>query len=256
MKYRYYLCLHAAMLLSALGSEAFANTFIVNALEIPSSIKGTADYLGLPQFNQRFDPDSVKIYTFEGPHSPPSLAPFLSPLTTDGRPVHNLGVPSEPGLIFGADVIYQGGTPGFGPFSGTTVIGNRNYPYNGPVDISFAGELYDSVAIHVADGPTAEIRLDVFGASGNLLGSVLAPNNPSGGFNGFLGFSAPGALVAAIRLQGFAFDDIYYDNLTLGFIPVDDPGPGGNGEIPEPATIMLLTAGLLGLRERKKRSAN
>jgi len=241
------------MISFAAPRTAAAVAFIVDDLQLGQvgARPGTDDYVSTSFFSSFFDSRSVQIYDFEGPHSPLTFAPFLSTHATNGQPVHNLGIPLELGLVFSSNVVYQGGTTGFAPYSGTTVIAHRDNPYNQPFTIAFTNNAgnsigYDSVAIHGGDSPVAKFRLDAFGVGGNFLGSVTAPNSP-GGFAGFIGISLPGSLIASIRLQGLTPDDVYFDNLTLGSIPSPQA-------IPEPASLALLLTGLLGMAKTRRRN--
>jgi hypothetical protein len=132
----------------------------------------------------------------------------------------------------------------------TTTSAIMNVPAGFDTGFSFFyTNISDPGSVSVFDGPNA---------TGNVLASlplpVLGSNCPGDPFGDFACWAPVGVTFAgtaqSVSFAGAA-NFIGFDDVTLGSeVP---GGPGGTGEVPEPATLLLITAGLAGLASRRVR---
>jgi hypothetical protein len=88
--------------------------------------------------------------------------------------------------------------------------------------------------------------LTAYGISNNLLESYQLPITYSSNAGDFFGIAAPG--IYYVTLTGDSGDYVFVDNFTIE--------QGGNHQIPEPATMLLLGLGLMGLAGIRRKFSN
>lgn len=168
---------------------------------------------------------------------------------------YNGGAGGNYGISFGSDslALIQNTAGGTGNFSNAPSGVTVAFFLSGPGDVmNVAGGFKDGFSFFYADQVGFTGSVSVFSGldgTGSLLANLSLPSTPNP-YSVFVPVGVTFSGTAQSVVFGGAADFIAFDDVTLG-----SATPGGGGAVPEPVTMSIFGAGLLGvaaLRRRKK----